>query len=227
MKDKIGKLPNISVSLLNSELSNLKEIVKKIEKAGVYILHLDVMDGNFVPNLTFGPPVIKSLRKYTNCFFDVHLMIKNPFESYISYIKAGSDLLTFHYEAVDKKVIKKLISEIKKNGIFCGISIKPQTPVEKTFSYLQFLDLVLVMTVEPGFGGQKILDYCIKKIRVLNEYRKKRNLKYIISADGGINEMNIKEIINLGCDLPVVGNAIFGDKNYISKIKLFQRLTKQ
>ncbi len=226
LKKIIKNLPTVSVSLLNSDLANLKNIVEKLESLNVQVLHLDVMDGNFVPNLTFGPPVIKCLRKYTKCFFDVHLMIEQPQKSVQEYIDGGANLVVFHYETLSKEEIKNLIFEIKKNNIFCGISIKPKTEVKEICQYLEYLDLVLVMTVEPGFGGQKILIECVSKIKLLDEYRKKEKLRFLISADGGINENNIREIIKLGCDLPVVGNAIFGSKNFQKRVKLFQSLTK-
>ena len=226
LKKIIKKLPTISVSLLNSDLANLRNIVKKLESLGVQILHLDVMDGNFVPNLTFGPPVIKCLRKHTECFFDVHLMIQQPQKSLQHYIDAGADLVVFHYEALSEEEIKDLIFKIKSKNVFCGISIKPKTEVKKIFPFLEYLDLVLVMTVEPGFGGQKILSECVSKVKLIDGYRKRKKLQFLISADGGINENNIREIIKLGCDLPVVGNAIFGVKNFSQKIKIFQSLTK-
>ncbi|MFN3550375.1 MAG: ribulose-phosphate 3-epimerase [Endomicrobiia bacterium] len=227
LKKVLKPLPKISVSILNSDLADLKNVVHKLESAGIEVLHLDIMDGHFVDNLTFGPQVVKSLRKHTRCFFDVHLMIENPQKTIKEYIHAGSDLIVFHYESLNKNEIEKLIFEIKQNNIFCGISIKPKTDVKKIINYLKFLDLVLIMTVEPGFGGQKILVDCINKIKILNKYRRENNLDFLISSDGGINEENIKEIILLGCDLPVVGNAIFKHKNFVSKTKYILSLTKK
>lgn len=227
LKEMLSPLPKISVSLLSSDLSNLADIVKKIEKIGINVFHLDIMDGNFVPNLTYGAPLIECLRRHTNSFFDVHLMIKNPLKFYKQYIRAGANLLVFHYEAVKVKDIKKLIHNIKKEGIFCGISIKPSTSVEKLKPYLSIIDCILVMTVEPGFGGQKILYKCLQKIKWLSEYRNNNKLGFLIFCDGGINKDNINYIIELGCDIPVVGNAIFGSKNYIQKAKYFYMLTNK
>lgn len=224
LKDILGSLPAISVSLLNSDLANLKETVTKLKDAKVNLIHLDVMDGHFVPNLTFGAPVIKCLRKYTNCIFDVHLMIEQPQKSLHSYIEAGADIIVVHLEAVHKKDLFKILEVTKKNNRFFGISIKPNTNVKKTFDFLPMLDLVLVMTVEPGFGGQKILENCITKIKTLDEYRKEKNLGFLISADGGINEKNLKQIISSGCDIPVIGNAIFSSKDFIKKIKFLNLL---
>jgi len=227
LREILLPLPKISVSILNSDLANLYKTVKKLEFVGTKVIHLDVMDGNFVPNLTFGPPVIKSLRKYTKCFFDVHLMVNNPKESFLWYINSGADLIVFHYEVVEKKDIEKLVYEIKNRNVYCGISIKPNTPVNKLLPYLKFVDLVLVMTVEPGFGGQKILSECLSKVKELVKIRQHKKLDFIISCDGGINESNIKDIINLGCELPVVGNAIFCDTDFVKKTKKFNILTKK
>jgi ribulose-phosphate 3-epimerase len=218
-------LPKISVSLLTSDLSNLCYIVKKLEHTGTEVLHLDVMDGNFVPNLTFGPPVIKSLRQHTSCFFDVHLMVSNPKESFLWYINSGADLIVFHYETVKEKDIKKLVYDIKKHNVYCGISIKPNTSVDKLIPYLKIIDLVLIMTVEPGFGGQKFLSKCSSKIKKLVEIRRQKKLDFMISCDGGINENNIVNIISLGCELPVIGSTIFRDDNFVKKTKEFHILT--
>lgn len=222
-----SSLPTISVSLLNSDLANLRAVVQHLERAKVKLIHLDVMDGHFVPNLTFGAPVIRCLRKYTSCIFDVHLMIENPFESLQSYIEAGADIIVVHQETIRKSELFKILHITKKSGKMFGLSIKPATNVKKVFEFLKFLDLVLVMTVEPGFGGQEILKSCISKIKILYEYRKQKKLDFLIAADGGINENNLKEIINLGCDIPVIGNAIFRDKDFVKKAKFFLSLTKE
>ncbi|MCX7941328.1 MAG: ribulose-phosphate 3-epimerase [Endomicrobia bacterium] len=227
LKKILSPLPTISVSLLNSDLANLKQTVELVERAGVRLIHLDIMDGHFVPNLTFGAPVIKCLRKYSGCIFDVHLMIENPQKSISNYIEAGGDIIVVHFESVSRKQLLKIVSVVKKFGRFVGISIKPKTDVEKIFKYLPLVDLVLVMTVEPGFGGQKMLNNCVSKIKILNKYREENKLEFLISADGGINEGTIVEIINSGCDVPVVGNAIFSDKNFTKKIRFFNSLTKK
>ncbi|MCS7227683.1 MAG: ribulose-phosphate 3-epimerase, partial [Endomicrobia bacterium] len=150
-----------------------------------------------------------------------------PHEVYLEYINAGGDLLVFHYETVNNANIKKLINDIKTYNVFCGISIKPDTPVDKIIPYLNILDLVLIMTVEPGFGGQKIITDCLEKVVVLNKYRMKKKLNFLISCDGGINQDNIVEIIKMGCDIPVVGSAIFNSENFVEKTKFFNLLTKK
>ncbi|MEN3013048.1 MAG: ribulose-phosphate 3-epimerase [Endomicrobiia bacterium] len=229
MKNNLRKilnpLPTIAVSLLDSDLANLATITRKLQKNKVKIFHLDIMDGHFVPNLTFGPPLIKSLRNHTKVFFNVHLMIENP-QNYISdYINAGADLIVFHYESVKKRIISQIIGDIKKSKIFCGIAIKPATPIKVLFPFLNIIDLVLIMTVEPGFGGQKIIKSCISKISLLKNYKEANNLDFIISCDGGINEHNLKEILDLGCEIPVMGHAIFSSSDYVKKVKILQRLT--
>ncbi len=224
----LSPLPQVSVSVLNSDLAKLADTVVKLNTVGIKVVHLDIMDGNFVPNISFGPSVVASLRKYTKCFFDVHLMIAKPQKSYLEYINAGADLIVFHYEAVKKQAeICQLIRKIKTKGKFCGISIKPKTGVNRILPYLHLVDVVLVMTVEPGFGGQKIIMQCLDKICLLKRYREQRNLNFLISCDGGINEDNIVKVIQLGCDLPVVGSAIFNNKNFVKKTKFFYLLTKK
>ncbi|MCX7956468.1 MAG: ribulose-phosphate 3-epimerase [Endomicrobia bacterium] len=225
---KAINVPEIAVSLLDSDLAYLAVIAENLENNGVKIFHLDVMDGHFVKNLTFGPPVIKSLRKYSKVFFNVHLMIENPQRWYTNYIDAGADLIVFHYEALKNKTdIEKLILNIKKLGVACGISIKPKTDIVRIYPFLKLVDLVLVMTVEPGFGGQKILRRCIRKVKQLYQLKQDKNFNFFISCDGGINETNIKEILKLGCDIPVIGNAIFCSEDYTEKVKIFKELTNK
>lgn len=224
--------PQITVSILNSNLVEIGSTIDILATTKIKYLHLDVMDGNFVPNLTFGSAVIKDIRRYLNekglkFVLDTHLMISNPQKMFKEYISAGSDIITFHIETLNKKEIVKTISEIKKNKKLVGLSIKPRTEVRKLIPYLKFLDIVLVMTVEPGFGGQKIIDKCISKIDFLRKFREEKKLRYIISADGGINEKNFAYIVKKGCDLPVVGSAIFKTKDIVGKVKFFQSLIKR
>jgi ribulose-phosphate 3-epimerase len=221
-----NNFPQLSVSILNSDMSNLTKTLNLLQKLDIKYVHLDVMDGNFVPNLTFGPAVIKSIRSKTKCILDTHLMIQSPQKTITQYFDAGCDIITFHYESLKESDIFKLIKLIKKHNKLVGISIKPPTSPTKIVKYLNYLDLVLVMTVSPGFGGQKIITSCIKKIQILKNLRDKKGYKYIISADGGINEKNVVEIIKKGCDLPVIGSAIFCSKDIDVKIKFLQSLIK-
>lgn len=198
----------ISPSVLACDLTNLAEEVNVIDKAGAEMVHLDVMDGVFVPNSSFGLAVIEALRKKTSMFLDVHLMIDKP-EKYIErYItECGADLITFHLEATD--VIDECLATIKKHGKKAAVSIKPNTPVEAVYPYLDRCDMVLIMTVEPGFGGQSFMPDMLKKVSALREEINKRGLDIDIQVDGGINAETSKEAIKAGANVLVAGSAVF------------------
>lgn len=202
----------ISPSLLACDFNRIGEEVADIEKAGADMLHLDVMDGLFVPNISFGFSVIQPLRKVTGILFDVHLMIDEP-ERYIErFAEAGSDLITVHLEACRDTVVA--LDTIRLNGKRAGLSIKPMTPVEAVFPYLDKCDLVLIMTVEPGYGGQKLIPEMLEKIRILRAEADRRGLSLIISADGGINPENAPLLAEAGADMLVAGSSVFraGDR---------------
>lgn len=203
----------ISPSILSADFANLEKDIRLVESAGADWLHIDVMDGHFVPNITIGVPVVKSIKRVTKLPLDVHLMIENP-EKYVeSFANAGADIITFHYEALsDEKSIKNTIQLIKSFGIKAGLSIKPKTEANKIYHYLSILDLVLIMTVEPGFGGQKFINYCAEKISYIKE-NSRDNL--IIQVDGGINNETAKICTKLGANSLVAGNYIYSstDKN--------------
>jgi len=199
----------ISPSILSSDFSKLGAEVKMLENAGADWVHIDVMDGHFVPNLTIGAPVVKSLRKITRMPLDVHLMIDNPDKYIKDFINAGSDIITFHYEAAREKT-EALIKEIHSAGIKAGISIKPKTPASKVFEYLDKADLILVMTVEPGFGGQKFMPECADKIA---EFAQRIKSGALIEADGGINAETAAYCIKKGVNALVSGNYIFSASN--------------
>lgn len=199
----------ISPSLLSADFANLECDIKKVEQYGADWLHVDVMDGHFVPNITIGVPVVKSIKQVATVPLDVHLMIENP-EQYIEpFAKAGADILTFHYEASPDNV-KEIIEKIKSYGLKAGLSIKPKTSPEKIAEYFPILDLVLVMTVEPGFGGQKFMPDCAEKIPYIKENGHK-NL--IIQVDGGINADTAKVCTKYGANSLVAGNYIYKSDN--------------
>ena len=201
----------ISPSILSADFSQLGKEIKKLEEGGADLIHVDVMDGHFVPNLTIGPPVIKALRKYTKLPFDVHLMI-SPVHKYIkNFADAGSDIITIHPEATED--LKESISLIKELNKKVGISLNPNTEINVIESQLNNIDLVLIMSVFPGFGGQKFIPETIKKIKDLKEIKDKNNYSFDIEVDGGINFSNSKEVINAGANILVSGTTIFKENN--------------
>ena len=205
----------ISPSILAGDFSQLGKDIKKLENAGADMIHVDVMDGHFVPNITIGPPVIKSLRKYTDLPFDVHLMI-SPVHKYIEdFSKAGSDIITIHPEATED--VKDSIDLIKSLGKKVGLSLNPDTPIDKIEKYLDQIDLVLVMTVYPGFGGQKFISKVLNKIKNLKNIKDENKFRFDIEVDGGVNFENNKLAIEAGANILVSGTTIF--KNNDGDIK--------
>ena len=201
----------ISPSILSADFSQLGQEIKKLEISGADMIHVDVMDGHFVPNLTIGPPVIKALRKYTDLPFDVHLMIK-PVHKYIKdYAESGADIITIHPEATPS--IQESINEVKKYKKKVGLSLNPDTKIEVIKQYLEQTDLVLIMSVFPGFGGQKFMKEMLNKIEQIYEIKNKENFKFDIEVDGGINFSNYKEVINAGANVLVSGTTIFKENN--------------
>ena len=201
----------ISPSILSADFSQLGNEIKRLEDGGADLIHVDVMDGHFVPNLTIGPPVIQTLRKYTKLPFDVHLMI-SPVHKYIKdFSDAGADIITFHPEATEN--IKETISLIKSLKKIVGVSLNPNTEIDIIQNYLKDIDLILVMSVYPGFGGQKFIPDVIKKIKLLKKIKDEKNYEYDIEVDGGINFSNSKDIINAGASILVSGTTIFKENN--------------
>ena len=201
----------ISPSILAADFSQLGQEIKNLENSGADMIHVDVMDGHFVPNLTIGPPVIKALRKYTNIPFDVHLMI-NPVHKYIKhYAESGADIITIHPEATDS--LQESIDEIKKFKKKVGLSLNPDTKIEVIEKYLDQIDLVLVMSVFPGFGGQKFIKDVLKKIERISDIKNKENFKFDIEVDGGINFSNFREVLEAGANVLVSGTTIFKENN--------------
>jgi len=201
----------ISPSILSANFSQLGNEIKRLEDGGADMIHVDVMDGHFVPNLTIGPPVIKALRNYTKLPFDVHLMI-SPVHKYIKdYANAGADIITIHPEATDNLV--NSINHIKELKKKVGVSLNPDTEIDVIINLLDQIDLVLIMSVFPGFGGQKFIPEVVKKIEELNKIKMEKNLKYDIEVDGGINFSNSKIVLNAGANILVSGTTIFKENN--------------
>ena len=201
----------ISPSILSANFSQLGNEIKRLEDGGADMIHVDVMDGHFVPNLTIGPPVIKALRNYTKLPFDVHLMIA-PVHKYIKdYANAGADIITIHPEATDNLV--NSINHIKELKKKVGVSLNPDTKIDVIINLLDQIDLVLIMSVFPGFGGQKFIPEVVKKIEELNKIKMEKNLKYDIEVDGGINFSNSKIVLNAGANILVSGTTIFKENN--------------
>lgn len=207
----------LSPSLLSADFTNLKSDIEILDKSGVKYLHLDVMDGMFVPNISFGPMIIKQLRPLTNMVFDVHLMIEDPDRYVQSFKDAGADILTVHYEAC--KHLHRTISYIKSLGMKAGVSLNPATNIDVLDYVLEDLDLVLVMSVNPGFGGQSFIPSALDKIKNLKEKIKERNLNVIVEVDGGVKTTNVKDVVEVGADLIVSGSDVFADKE--NRIKAY------
>ena len=201
----------IAPSLLSCDFSRFGEEIRRMDEAGADYMHLDVMDGHFVPNITFGAPVMKYVRPFTDKPFDVHLMISEPLRYIDDFCDAGADIITFHVESDSD--IAATIAKIKSRGVKAGLVVKPKTPAQAVFDYLDDIDMVLVMTVEPGFGGQSFMADMLPKVEALRDEIKRRGLDVLIEADGGIGTANIAQCVAAGVDVAVAGTAVFKAEN--------------
>ena len=206
----------VAPSILSADFSKIGQEIADVEKGGCDVIHVDVMDGHFVPNLTIGPTVIKWIRKTTKLPLDVHLMIEEPMRYIADFRKAGSDWITIHVEATQK--VAETLEAVKKSGAKTGLSLRPKTPLAAILPYLKNLDLILIMTVEPGFGGQSFMPEQLEKVKALRP-----QFSGILSVDGGINAQTAKAALAAGADLLVAGTAIFGEKNRGEAIQALRR----
>lgn len=210
----------LAPSILSADFSNLLGDIKKVEEAGCDMLHIDVMDGHFVPNITIGPLIMESLKGKTNLPFDVHLMIENPDKYIPQFAKAGADIISVHSEACIH--LHRTIQFIKDHNVKAAVAINPATPLNVIENVLEDLDMVLVMSVNPGFGGQSFIESSIGKIRTLRKMIEERGLNVDIQVDGGIKVDNVKRVVDAGANIIVAGSAIFGSKNISETVKQFR-----
>lgn len=215
------KNTKISTSILAADFTRMGDLIGELEKAKSDLLHIDVMDGLFVPNISFGPKMVEDINKITDIPLDVHLMIQNPAKYIDKFAAAGSDIITIHFEATDD--IGRDVEKIRSHNIKAGVSIKPATPVSALKNFLPHIDLVLVMSVEPGFGGQKFMPSALDKINELYKLRAESNLDFIIEVDGGVTNENAAVLIAAGCDMIVSGSFITNAKDKDEAIALLRK----
>lgn len=211
----------LAPSILAADFARLLEDVKKVENAGCEYLHIDVMDGHFVPNITLGPAIVKSLRKDVDMVFDAHLMIENPDQYVKDFVDAGCDLIVVHQEAC--RHLHRTIQNVKSHGIKVGVALNPATPIETIKHVLQDIDMVLIMTVNPGFGGQSFIESMVPKIQELKGLIDSQNLNVDIQVDGGIKPENVAKVVKAGANVIVAGSAIFNSDDIKSTVDLFRK----
>ena len=210
----------LSPSILSADFGNLLDDIRKIEEGGADYIHVDVMDGHFVPNISFGAPVMKAMNGKTKLPYDVHLMIENPDQYIADFVTPQTEFITVHQEA--SRHLHRTIQNIKSHGIKAGVSINPATPVSLLECILEDIDLVLVMSVNPGFGGQKFIPSALEKVRQLADLKREKKLNFLIEIDGGITLDNVKTVMDAGVEIAVAGSAVFGAENVTERVKEFK-----
>ena len=212
-------------SILSADFARLAEDIARVERGGAQMLHLDVMDGHFVPNLTIGPPVVEAVRKATRLHLDVHLMIENPERYVTSFVEAGANSVSVHYEAA--RHLDGVLGMIRKAGAMAGVVLNPSTPVSVLESVVEVADYVLLMSVNPGFGGQKLIPYVLEKVRALDRMRREKKLALPIEIDGGVHLNNLAEVVRAGCDWIVTGSAIFHSADPEATVREMRNIAAQ
>jgi ribulose-phosphate 3-epimerase len=212
-------------SILSADFARLAEEIARVERGGASILHLDVMDGHFVPNLTIGPPVVESIRKTTRAHLDVHLMIENPDRYAAAFVQAGANSVSVHYEACHH--LDATLDLIRSAGAMAGIVLNPATPVAVLEDVLEVADYVLLMSVNPGFGGQKLIPYVLEKVRKLDSLRHQKRLALPIEIDGGVHRENLAEVVRAGCDWIVTGSAVFHSPDPEAAVREMRQIAAQ
>jgi len=207
----------IAPSILSADFANLGEEIRRVERAGADMIHIDVMDGHFVPNLTFGAPVVAAIRKVTKLPFDVHLMIDNPQDLLEQFVTAGADIITIHAETAPH--LHRLLQTVKERGVKAGVSLNPSTPLSAVEEVLDAVDMVLIMTVNPGFGGQKFIAAMLDKISRLRQMIVQRKLAVDIEVDGGIDAVTARQVASAGANILVAGSAVYGSADMAEAIK--------
>lgn len=212
-------------SILSADMARLGEEIVGVKAGGVRVIHVDVMDGHFVPNITIGPPVVRSLRRATDLLLDVHLMIEDPDRYIPEFIEAGADVVTVHQEAC--RHLDRTLSLMRSSGAEAGVALNPATPVETLSAVLEIVDCILVMTVNPGFGGQQFIPYTLNKVRQLDRERQERGLDFRIEVDGGLTPENVAEAVRAGADWIVAGSSVFHSSDPRQRVELMQRLAQE